>query len=116
MPIPETLETVYSSICGAIRDPKLPDLTVRQLGVMLFLSNKKKNDIYSSKNLSEVLGLGKPAITRACDTLVQKGYLVRKIHPYDARMINLALTQSGQAYLKRMAKSAEPFQSTLLAA
>jgi DNA-binding MarR family transcriptional regulator len=116
MSLPANLEGAYISICGALREPTLADLTVRQLGVMMFIANKSKTDIYSTKDIHELLGLSKPAITRACDTLQELGYVVRKAHPLDRRMVSLTLTNLGTRYLNKMAKVSLPIDGLRLAA
>lgn len=61
-------------------------------GDVLFHLLAESNGL-SQENLAERLDIGKAAISRTVDSLVNKGYVTRERHPGDARAYLLKLTQ-----------------------
>jgi DNA-binding MarR family transcriptional regulator len=74
-----------------------PDLTQRQMAVLLtvYLNNPP----HTVRGLAEILGASKPAITRALDTLGQKGLLKRKRDETDKRNVLVQRTVKGSIFL-----------------
>lgn len=74
-----------------------PDLTQRQMAVLLtvYLNDPP----HTVRGLAEVLGASKPAITRALDTLGQKGFLKRKRDETDKRNVLVQRTVKGSIFL-----------------
>lgn len=54
----------------------------------------------SVSGLAEAKHISRPAVSRAVDTLVEKGLVVRTQNPEDRRHIHLGLTPEGEAMLK----------------
>ncbi len=67
--------------------------TVSQLSVMSQLWNQ---DGLSLKELTERLQIKPPSLTGLIDTLVEKGWLVRKEDEQDARIKRIYLTEQGK--------------------
>jgi len=65
----------------------------------------------SQEELRERLNIGKAAISRTVDTLVQKGYARRAAHPQDARLRLVSLTRKGREISGRVA---EAYQAVFL--
>ncbi len=78
-----------------------PDLSARQMAILLsvYLSPPP----HTVKNLSEKLGVTKPAITRALDTMGQLGLLKRIRDPEDKRNVLVSRTVRGSVYLSEFA-------------
>ncbi len=78
-----------------------PDLSARQMAILLtiYLSPPP----HTVKGLSEKLGVTKPAITRALDTLGQMDLLKRKRDPDDKRNVLVQRTVSGSVFLNEFA-------------
>jgi len=74
-----------------------PDLTARQLAVML--SVYLTEPPHTVRGLAKDLKLRKPAVTRALDKLEQLGLARRKSDPDDARSILVQRTVQGSVYL-----------------
>lgn len=76
-----------------------PDLTIRQLAV-LFVVEKKTLKLYE---IAAVLGVPKPAITRAFDGLVKNGFLRRQRYDVeDNRQVYGEITDEGEKLLRRI--------------
>lgn len=79
-----------------------PDLSARQLSILL--------DVYLSppphtvRGLAAKLGVSKPAITRALDTMGQKGLLKRKRDEADRRNVLVQRTVQGSVFLRELAE------------
>ncbi len=78
-----------------------PDLSARQMAILLtvYLSPPP----HTVRGLAEQLGVTKPAITRALDTLSQLGMLKRKRDPDDKRNVLVQRTVAGSIYLGEFA-------------
>jgi DNA-binding MarR family transcriptional regulator len=82
-----------------------PDLTQRQMAVLLtvYLNNPP----HTVRGLAEILGASKPAITRALDTLGQKGLLKRKRDETDKRNVLVQRTVKGSIFLSEFSDTIE---------
>jgi len=74
-----------------------PDLTARQLAILLnvYLAPPP----HTVRALSADLGIAKPAVTRALDTLTGLDYVRRVEDPNDKRSINIKRTVKGSVFL-----------------
>jgi DNA-binding MarR family transcriptional regulator len=74
-----------------------PDLTARQIAVLMtvYLSPPP----HTVRGLAHSLGVGKPAITRALDTLERLGLVRRRRDESDGRNVLIQRTVKGSAYL-----------------
>ncbi len=74
-----------------------PDLTNRQMAIMLLVHETPGP--HTVRGLANVLGVSKPVITRALNTLGSLGYLRRVRDETDRRNVFIAKTSTGQDFL-----------------
>ena len=76
------------------------DLSTRQIGILLttYLSPPP----HTVKNLSERLGISKPAVCRAIDTLSMHNLIKRKKDENDNRIVLVQRTVRGSVYLSEL--------------
>ncbi len=77
-----------------------PDLSARQLAILMnvYLSPPP----HTVRGLAEGLNLGKPAVTRALDTLSAHGLLKRRKDPMDGRNVLVQRTVRGSIFLTEL--------------
>ncbi|HKT14882.1 MAG TPA: MarR family transcriptional regulator [Allosphingosinicella sp.] len=75
-----------------------PDLTNRQMALMLLVYLTPGP--HTVRGLAQILGVSKPVITRALNTLGTLGYLRRVRDEADRRNVFVAQTSSGQEFLE----------------
>ena len=75
-----------------------PDLTNRQMALMMLVYLTPGP--HTVRGLANVLGVSKPVITRALNTLGTLGYLRRVRDEADRRNVFVARTSSGQEFLE----------------
>lgn len=80
-----------------------PDLTARQTALMLTVYLEAGP--HTVRALAQRLGVGKPAIVRAIDTLQDVGLVERRPDPADRRNIFLVGTEAGAERLSTYAAS-----------
>ncbi len=78
-------------------DKKGGDITPSQGFVLRFVA---KNDGTNIKVLSQTLHITSSAATQLVDSLVEKGYILRKENPADRRAITLTLSEKAQKLFK----------------
>ena len=74
-----------------------PDLTARQMAVLLTVYLTQPP--HTVRGLAQLLGVGKPVITRALDAMSEVGLLRRKRDEADRRNVLVQRTVKGSAYL-----------------
>lgn len=74
-----------------------PDLTARQMAVMMTVHLAPGP--HTVRGLASTLGVGKPAITRALDTLSRLEMLQRRRDPQDGRNVLIERTSKGSQFL-----------------
>lgn len=74
-----------------------PDLTARQLAVLMTV--RLQPAPHTVRGLAATLNVGKPAITRALDTLSRLGFVQRRRDPKDGRNVFVEPTEKGDAFL-----------------
>jgi DNA-binding MarR family transcriptional regulator len=89
-----TVETVRS---------EEPDLTARQLAVLMIVALQPAP--HTVRALAAALKVGKPAITRALDTLSALGFVLRRRDPKDGRNVLIEATPTGDQFLNRLSAS-----------
>jgi DNA-binding MarR family transcriptional regulator len=102
MAVPEKkrlLELCHDMMGGLVKD-HLPDLTIRQLNLLLAVYLKPGP--HTVRSLSSHLGIAKPAITRSIDKLQDLGFVKRKPDPEDRRSVFVQRTINGSVYLDDM--------------
>ena len=75
-----------------------PDLTNRQMALMLLVYLTPGP--HTVRGLAQLLGVSKPVITRALNTLGSLGYLRRVRDESDRRNVFVAQTSTGQEFLE----------------
>lgn len=82
-----------------------PDLTNRQMALMLVVYLTPGP--HTVRGLANVLGVSKPVITRALNTLGSLGYLRRVRDEADRRNVFVAKTKTGQDFLESFERNIE---------
>jgi len=82
-----------------------PDLTNRQMALMLLVYLTPGP--HTVRGLAHILGVSKPVITRALNTLGSLGYLRRVRDESDRRNVFVARTGSGQEFLEGFERNLE---------
>ena len=80
-----------------------PDLTNRQMALMLIVYLSPGP--HTVRGLASTLGVSKPVITRALNTLGSLGYLRRVRDEADRRNVFVARTGTGQEFLERFERN-----------
>ena len=86
-----TVETVRS---------EAPDLTARQMAVLMTV--RLAEGPHTVRGLASTLNVGKPAITRALDTLSRLGFVQRRRDPKDGRNVFVEPTPRGEDFLDQL--------------
>jgi DNA-binding MarR family transcriptional regulator len=87
-----------------------PDLTNRQMALMLLVYLTPGP--HTVRGLAHMLGVSKPVITRALNTLSALGYLRRVRDEADRRNVFVAKTGIGQEFLERFERNIEQQESS----
>ena len=82
-----------------------PDLTNRQMALMLLVYLTPGP--HTVRGLANILGVSKPVITRALNTLGSLGYLRRVRDEADRRNVFVAKTTTGQEFLDGFERNIE---------
>jgi DNA-binding MarR family transcriptional regulator len=82
-----------------------PDLTNRQMALMLLVYLTPGP--HTVRGLANILGVSKPVITRALNTLGTLGYLRRVRDEADRRNVFVARTNTGQEFLESFERNIE---------
>ena len=92
------------ALIGYVRSGQ-PDLTNRQMALMLLVYLTPGP--HTVRGLAHILGVSKPVITRALNTLGTLGYLRRVRDEADRRNVFVAKTSIGQEFLERFERHIE---------
>jgi DNA-binding MarR family transcriptional regulator len=102
-------ETVFHTIESTIRayrkysqnniSEKLGDITLDQGMILLFLDRYPE---LTQKEIAELVFRDNASLTRMINTMVQKKYLSRSVHPEDRRRYKLLITAKGKEVLKAL--------------
>lgn len=92
----DALELWRAVTVSTVRDDR-PDLTARQQALLLtvYLTSQP----HTVRGLSETLGIAKPAVCRALDTLTRLGLVKRKKDTEDLRNVLVQRTVQGSVFL-----------------
>ena len=82
------------------------DFSPNELDLITFLSN---NEMDTSKEIADSLGLSKSLIARSVDSLVAKGYLETRVDESDRRYIHLVLTDQAKPIAERLRNRRKQF-------
>lgn len=83
----------------------LPDMTHRQMALMLVISMTPGP--HTVRGLALHLNVSKPIVTRSLDTLCLLGYLRRVRDEVDRRSIFILVTDEGRAFLSSFVEAIE---------
>ena len=92
------------ALIGYVRSGQ-PDLTNRQMALLLLVYLTPGP--HTVRGLAHTLGVSKPVITRALNTLGTLGYLRRVRDEADRRNVFVAKTSIGQEFLDRFERNIE---------
>jgi DNA-binding MarR family transcriptional regulator len=93
------------TLVGYVRSGK-PDLTNRQMALLMVVYLTPGP--HTVRGLAHVLGVSKPVVTRALNTLGTLGYLRRERDEADRRNIFVARTRNGTEFLESFGHLIEP--------
>ncbi len=96
----EGLELWRKAVTASVRS-EAPDLTARQQAVLMTIALAPGP--HTVRGLAEHLGVAKPAITRALDSLERLAFIRRLPDDRDMRSIFVERTGEGMAYLRAFA-------------
>lgn len=92
------------ALVGYVRSGQ-PDLTNRQMALLLLVYLTPGP--HTVRGLANLLGVSKPVVTRALNTLSALGYLRRERDEADRRNIFVAQTEPGSLFLERFSSLIE---------
>lgn len=104
MPWSLTLLPVLAAVSSVVRSDKQPDLTMRQLTLLLALYRKGPQTKWSVKEAAAFLETSKSAVTRVTERLREHKLITARQDPADRRCVILNISPAGEAYLKHIAK------------
>lgn len=91
---------LWQAITRQALQPGQPDLTNRQTAILLMVHTEPGP--HTVRGLAGQLGLGKPAVVRALDTLSAAGLLTRTPDPDDRRSVRVEPTRAGALMIADM--------------
>jgi DNA-binding MarR family transcriptional regulator len=99
------LQPIAPSLRIATRIPVLSQLTMREIAILATLDELR--DIgecgpLTTHALAEIMGVGKPVITRSVTRLAVDGLVINGAHPKDKRKRAIALTEQGVAIMAKL--------------
>jgi len=102
--VEQALKTWMQTLINYVRSGQ-PDLTNRQMALMLLVYLTPGP--HTVRGLAATLGVSKPVITRALNTLGGLGYLRRVRDESDRRNVFVARTSTGQDFLEGFERNLE---------
>ena len=96
----EALELWRETLSASVRDDG-PDLSARQMAIVLTVYTIPPP--HSVRALAEILGIAKPAVTRALDRLSILGFIRRTRDDADRRIVHVQRTVKGAVFLSEFA-------------
>lgn len=95
----QALKLWHDVSLALVRDGE-PDLSTRQASVLITVYLEPQP--HTVRALAEKLGVTKPVITRALDTMGRRGLVSRKRDPADRRNVLVQRTVDGALFLERL--------------
>ncbi len=89
-------------LIAIVSNDKSRDLSIRQLTVLILTATNTDSESRTVRGLAKRCGTHKPAITRAADTLARIGYLKRRPHADDKRLVVLEITAAGMRFVRAL--------------
>jgi DNA-binding MarR family transcriptional regulator len=90
-------------ILGMVRTKDLPDLSMRQLAVLLVAHTAEEPQ--TVRGLAAAFNISRPAVTRALDRLTEHALVRRKTDPADRRSVLVEVTKSGHALARSLGRA-----------
>lgn len=94
------LKLWHNIVLDLVRDGD-EDLSMRQTAILLTIYLERPP--HSVRDLAKKLGVTKPVITRALDTMGRMGLVTRRRDPQDRRNVIIQRTVDGTLFLDRLA-------------
>ena len=91
---------LWHDVSLALAHDAEPDLSVRQITVLITIYLEPQP--HTVRALAAKLGVSKPVITRALDTMGRQGLVTRKRDPSDRRNVIVQRTVNGALFLERL--------------
>ena len=91
---------LWHDVALALVRSREPDFSVRQISILITIYLEPQP--HTVRALAARLGVTKPVITRALDTLGRQGLVSRKRDPADRRNVLVQRTVSGALFLERL--------------
>lgn len=93
---------LWQAVLLAMLREKLPDLSTRQLSVLLQVGCEAPP--HTVRGLAAVLTISKPAVSRALDHLADLGFVQRHRDSADRRNVLVTLRPDGAVFLQGLAR------------
>ena len=103
--------TLWQSVALAMVQDDEPDLSVRQMSILLTIYLEAPP--HTVRDLAKRLGVTKPVITRALDTMGKLELVSRRRDEKDRRNVLIQRTVNGALYLERLADTIGKFSAKL---
>ena len=93
--------TLWHAVSLAMVRGEEPDLSLRQISILLTIYLEAPP--HTVRDLARKLGVSKPVITRALDSMGKLGFVTRRRDEADRRNVLIQRTLKGALYLERFA-------------
>jgi DNA-binding MarR family transcriptional regulator len=103
--------TLWQNVALAMVQDDEPDLSVRQISILLTIYLEAPP--HTVRDLAKKLGVTKPVITRALDTMGKLELVSRRRDEKDRRNVLIQRTVKGALYLERLADTIGKFSARL---
>lgn len=103
--------TLWQNVALAMVKDDEPDLSVRQMSILLTIYLEAPP--HTVRDLARKLGVTKPVITRALDTMGKLELVSRRRDERDRRNVLVQRTVKGALYLERLADTIGKFSARL---
>ena len=103
--------TLWQNVALAMVQDDEPDLSVRQMSILLTIYLEAPP--HTVRDLAKKLGVTKPVITRAMDTMGKLELVSRRRDEKDRRNVLIQRTVKGALYLERLADTIGKFSAKL---
>jgi DNA-binding MarR family transcriptional regulator len=95
----QALRLLHDVSLALVRDSE-PDLSARRVSILITIYLEPQP--HTVRGLAAKLGVTKPVITRALDTMGRQGLVSRKRDPADRRNVLVQRTVDGALFLERL--------------
>jgi DNA-binding MarR family transcriptional regulator len=91
------LPQLHDALLGMVRHAEAPDLSARQLAVLLTL--RLTGEPQTVRGLAKHLNIARPCITRALDRLAEHGFTQRTVDTSDRRSVLISMLPPANDFL-----------------